>query len=173
MRPWQVHAGRRGAGRSGGFGSGPRRQVRVLGPQAERAVRPDPVDYPHEVLPIAPSPTLARARTISRREPPEPSYLGVSGPGGSPGAVLGLRAALAAAAPSAFGVILWNCLFMDLSRNTSATAMTANTTNPSSPGVTLSLARAAAASTPNVKGTPSPGRPRTGHPRATRYPRRT
>ena len=58
MRPRQVHAGRRGAGPCAGLGSGPRRQVRVLGPQAERAVRPDPVDYPHEVLPIAPSATL-------------------------------------------------------------------------------------------------------------------
>ena len=26
-------------------------QVRVLGPQAERAVRPDPVNYPHALLP--------------------------------------------------------------------------------------------------------------------------
>ena len=52
MRPGQVHARRRRRG--------PRRQVRVLGPQAERAVRPDPVDNPHEVLPIAPSPTLTR-----------------------------------------------------------------------------------------------------------------
>ena len=55
MRPWQVNVGRRAASRVGH-----RRQVRVLAPQAQRTVRPDPVDYPHEVLPITPAPTLTR-----------------------------------------------------------------------------------------------------------------
>ena len=57
MRPGQVHARRRGRG--------PRRQVRVLGPQAERAVVWSPCAQTPwitrmtcSVLPIAPSPTL-------------------------------------------------------------------------------------------------------------------
>ena len=57
MRLRQVNVRRRPASQ---FGAGHRRQVRVLGPQAERAVRPDPVDYPHDVLPIALAPTLTR-----------------------------------------------------------------------------------------------------------------
>src|SRR5690349_16786301 len=166
MRPWQVHARRRRRG--------PRRQGRVLGPQAERPVRPDPVDYPHEMLPIAPSPTLTSGwgnyAAVRRSRP----YLGAScaavafGPGlgpASPGTV-----------GSSFGAILRNCLFMDLSRKTRATPMAATTRNPSTPGVTSSLGgedAATTASTPNVKGTPSPGRPRTGRPRAIRYPRQT
>src|SRR5215470_16692792 len=59
MRLRQVNTGGYGARRPG---AGHRRQVRVLGPQAERAVRPDPVDYPHELLPIAPALTLTRAK---------------------------------------------------------------------------------------------------------------
>ena len=129
------------------------------------------------VLPIAPSPTLT-------------SGLGQFTPRTAGAALLGrflrgrrVRAGLGPGSPrpptaaSAFGAILRNCLFMDLSRKTRATPMAATTRNPSTPGVTSSLggedAATAAASTPNVKGTPSPGRPRTGRPRATRYPRQT
>src|SRR6516225_4855212 len=57
MRPGQVNLRRRPASQ---FGVGHQRQVRILGPQAERAVRPDRVDYPHEVLPITPALTLTR-----------------------------------------------------------------------------------------------------------------
>src|SRR6185369_17175428 len=102
-------------------------------------------------------------RTITRRSL---GYLGVSCLAGS--------SAADAAAPGAepgSGVILRNCLFMDLIRNTKATARAAKTRNPRIPGVTMLLAGAAAASslpgppaaatTSNVKGTPSPGRPRT------------
>src|SRR5271165_1691297 len=118
----------------------------------------------------------------TRRETPTPAYLGASclavscwlgrdDPPDPPLCWPGL-----APAPSGSGVILRNCLFIDRSRKTSATPMAATTMNPSTPGSTSLLAEedaATAASTPNVKGSPSPGYPRTGYPRAGRYPRLT
>ena len=70
------------------------------------------------------------------------------------------------------GVILRNCLFIERTRKTRATAIAATTRNPATPAPMSSgfgEEAATAARAPRVTGSPSPGRRRTGHPPAARY----
>ena len=76
---WQGE--RMGSGQPDAMRRGPRNgdQIRVLGPQAERAVRPDPVNNPHGRTPDYASAQHANSDLARiRRETPTAAYLGVS-----------------------------------------------------------------------------------------------